>query len=71
MPERNPIFDDIERVRLEEVKRRVLADPAVLEERDADGKTPLIYGGLFDSRGEQYVDDSDDLTGEMKVYYGT
>jgi hypothetical protein len=45
MPD-HPVFSDIERGNLEEVKRRVLAEPAVLEEREATFElqlTPLMY----------------------------
>jgi hypothetical protein len=43
MADHHPIFDDIDNDNLEEVQRRVLADPVVLEERIFRGKTPLIY----------------------------
>lgn len=39
----HPIFDDIRCYDMGEVKRRVLADHAVLEERGPHGRTPLIY----------------------------
>jgi hypothetical protein len=43
MAQQHPIFDDIRNESLEEVKRRVLADLAVLEERGVWEMTPLIY----------------------------
>jgi ankyrin repeat protein len=43
MPD-HPIFSDIDHGNLEEVKRRVLAEPAVLEERESWNRmTPLMY----------------------------
>jgi ankyrin repeat protein len=66
----HPIFDDILRGDLGEVQRRVLADPAVLEEREGGyQQTPFIYSifhckpaialWLIQHRGQHDVDSRD------------
>lgn len=65
MAAEHPIFIDILRGDLEAVKQRVLADPAVLEEKGSYQMTPLIYAithkkptiahWLIDHRGQHDV----------------
>jgi hypothetical protein len=70
----HPIFGDIDDDNLEEVQRRVLADPAVLEERwGGSQQTPLIHAiahrkpaialWLIQHRGQHDVDSRDRYSG--------
>lgn len=66
MEEFHPIFDDIREGRFEAVQQRVLADPAVLEQRVVEELTPLMWAiakkqsamalWLIEHHGEHDVD---------------